>query len=136
MLSTFLTHQWKAFWRSRNKTGSIVAQLFFGFFVLYFLVAAISVGFMMSGLIDKIAPEADPIVIFNGFILYYFLFDLTIRVQMQELPTLSVAPYLHLNISRKTIVNFLNLRSIFSIFNILPWFIFFPFIIVNIAVEL
>ena len=135
MLSTFLNHQWKAFWRSRNKTGSILAQLFFGFFVFYFLVAAIGIGFMMSALIEKISPGANPILFFNGFILYYFLFDLTIRVQMQELPTLSVVPYLHLNITRKTIVNFLNLRSIFSVFNILPWFIFFPFIIVNIGAQ-
>ncbi len=135
MLSTFLTHQWKAFWRSRNKTGGILAQLFFGFFIFYFLIVAIGVGFMMSTLIGKISPEANPVAIFNGFILYYFLFDLTIRVQMQELPTLSVVPYLHLNISRKTIVNFLNLRSVFSIFNILPWFIFFPFIIVSIGAQ-
>src|SRR5690606_4786878 len=65
--------------------------------------------------------------------LYYFLLDLALRIQMQELPTLSVVPYLHLNISRKTIVNFLNLKSLFSFFNILPFFIFFPFIFINIS---
>ncbi len=132
MLITFLTHQWKSFWRSRNKAGSIAAQLLLGFFMLYFLAAAIFVGFWMSALIEKISPGVNPTVIFNGLILYYFLLDLAVRIQMQELPTLSIVPYLHLNIPRKTIINFLNIRSLFSIFNILPWFIFFPFIFINV----
>ena len=132
MLSTFLSHQWKSFWRSRNKAGSIAAQIVLGFFMLYFLVVAIGVGLLMETIIQKISPGANPLVVFNGFILYYFLFDLAIRVQMQELPTLSIVPYLHLKISRKTIVNFLNVKSLFSIFNFLPWFVFFPYIIVSI----
>lgn len=133
MLSTFLSHQWKSFWRSRNKAGSIAAQIVLGFFMLYFLVVAIGIGFWMTTLIDKFMPGINPAVVFNGLILYYFLLDLAIRIQMQDLPTLSVVPYLHLKISRKTIVNFLNLKSLVSFFNILPIFIFFPFIFINIS---
>jgi len=133
MLSTFLSHQWKDFWRSRNKAGSIAAQILLGFFMLYFLVAAIGLGFGMSYLIQEFFPGKDVIVIFNGFILYYFLFDLGIRTQMQELPTLSIIPYLHLNISKKKIVNFLNIKSLFSFFNLLPLFIFIPFSIIKIG---
>ena len=133
MLSTFLSHQWKSFWRSRNKAGSIAAQIVLGFFMLYFLVVAIGIGFWMTLLIEKFMPGTNPNVVFNGFILYYFLLDLAVRIQMQELPTLSVVPYLHLKISRKTIVNFLNLKSLFSFFNLLPLFLFFPFILINIS---
>ncbi|MDQ8003803.1 MAG: DUF5687 family protein [Pedobacter sp.] len=133
MLSTFLSHQWKSFWRSRNKAGSIAAQIVLGFFMLYFLVVAIGIGFWMTTLIDKFMPGINPAVVFNGLILYYFLLDLAVRIQMQDLPTLSVVPYLHLKISRKTIVNFLNLKSLVSFFNILPIFIFFPFIFINIS---
>ncbi|MBC7614804.1 MAG: hypothetical protein H7202_01935 [Pedobacter sp.] len=133
MLSTFLNHQWKDFWRSRNKTGSIAAQLLLGFFVLYFLAIAIGAGFGMPVLIEKIFPGKNVIEVFNGFILYYFLFDLAIRTQMQELPTLSIVPYLHLNIKRKTIINFLNTKSISSIFNFLPFFVFFPFCFIKIG---
>lgn len=133
MLSTFLSHQWKAFWRSRNKAGSITAQIVLGFFMLYFLVVAIGIGFWMTTIIEKFMPGINPTVVFNGLILYYFLLDLAVRIQMQDLPTLSIVPYLHLKISRKTIVNFLNLRSLFSFFNILPLFIFFPFVFINIS---
>lgn len=133
MLSIFLNHQWKSFWRSRNKAGSIAANILLGFFMLYFLVIAISVGFGMSYIIEKFFPGGNVIVIFNGFILYYFLFDLAMRTQLQELPTLSIVPYLHLNIQKKTIVNFLNIKSLFTFFNILPLFIFIPFSLIKVA---
>jgi len=133
MLSTFLSHQWKDFWRSRNKAGSIAAQILLGFFMLYFLILAIGLGFGMSFIIEKAFPGKNVIETFNGFILYYFLFDLAIRTQMQELPTLSIIPYLHLKINKKTIVNFLNIKSLFSFFNLLPLFIFIPFSIIKIG---
>ncbi|MFI5451204.1 DUF5687 family protein [Pedobacter sp. UC225_61] len=133
MLSTFLNHQWKDFWRSRNKAGSIAANILLGFFMLYFLVVAIGVGFWMAMIIGKAFPGQNVITVFNGFILYYFLFDLAVRTQMQELPTLSIIPYLHLNIPKKTIVNFLNIKSLFSFFNLLPLFIFIPFSIIKIG---
>ncbi|RZJ75804.1 MAG: hypothetical protein EOO47_19290 [Flavobacterium sp.] len=133
MLTTFLSHQWKDFWRSRNKAGSIVANIFLGLFMLYFLVLAIGLGFGMSFIIERFLPGQDVIQVFNSYILYYFLFDLAMRMQMQELPTLSIIPYLHLRISRKTIVNFLNVKSIFTFFNLLPLFIFIPFSLVKVG---
>ncbi|MGF1924885.1 MAG: DUF5687 family protein [Bacteroidia bacterium] len=133
MLSTFLNHQWKDFWRGRNKGGSIAAQILLGFFMLYFLAIAVFIGFGMKYFIEKAFPGADSVTIFNGFILYYFLFDLAIRTQTQELPTLSIVPYLHLNISKKTIVNFLNIKSLFSVFNFLPLFVFIPFSVMKIG---
>jgi hypothetical protein len=136
MILTFLNHQWKAFWRSRNKAASILAQSLLALFILYFLAAAIFVGFGMELFIGKIFPGQNPITVFNGFILYYFLIDLAMRLQLQELPTLSVIPYLHLKVSRRQIVNFLNIKSLFSLFNFLPFFVFFPFIITELATSL
>ena len=133
MLSTFLNHQWKDFLRSRNRGGSIAAQILLGFFMLYFLAIAVFIGFGMKLVIEKAFPGSNPITIFNGFILYYFLFDLAIRTQAQELPTLSIVPYLHLNISKKTIVNFLNIKSLFTVFNFLPLFVFIPFSVMKIG---
>lgn len=127
MITVFLNHQWKAFWRSKNKGASIAAQIFLGFVVLYLLVVAIAVGFGMEMIIGKLLPEKDVFYVFNGFILYYFALDFLMRLQLQELPTLSIVPYLHLNIPRQKIVNFLNIRCLFSAFNILPIFLFIPF---------
>lgn len=121
------------FWRSRNKAGSIAANLLLGFFMLYFLALAVGIGFWMSKLLEAAFPGQNVITVFNGYILYYFLFDLAIRTQMQELPTLSIVPYLHLRIKRKTIVNFLNIKSLFTLFNILPLFVFIPFSLMKIG---
>ena len=133
MLSIFLSHQWKSFWRSRNKAGSIAANILLGFLMLYFLVAAIALGLGMGYMIENFFPGKNTIAVFNGFILYYFLFDLAMRTQLQELPTLSIVPYLHLNIQKKTIINFLNIKSLFTFFNILPLFIFIPFIFIKVT---
>ncbi|WP_214227100.1 DUF5687 family protein [Pedobacter sp. B4-66] len=133
MLITFLSHQWKAFWRSKNKGGSIAAQIFIGLILLYLLAVAVLVGLSLEILIEKSFPGKDVLVVFNGFILYYFAIEMIMRLQLQDLPTLSIIPYLHLKIPKQTIVNFLNVRALFSAFNILPLFIFIPFCVTAIA---
>lgn len=133
MLFTFLSHQWTAFWRSRSKTGTIATQLIIGFFVLYIIGVSILVGYSMEDLIGELFPEQEVTAVFNGIILYYFVIEFLMRLQLQELPTLAIVPYLHLKISRQKIVTFLNLRALFSAFNILPILLFFPFSIMNIT---
>lgn len=127
MLSTFLNHQWKAFWRSKNKGGTIAAQIFMGFMVLYLLAIALVLGFMLQEIIPKFLPGKDIMFVFNGFILYYFALDFVMRIQLQDLPTLSIVPYLHLNIPRSKIVRFLNVRAVFTAFNLFPLILFLPF---------
>lgn len=132
MLSIFLKHQWMGFWRSKGKAGTITAQIIIGFVVLYIIGVSILVGYSMEDIIDKLMPGKDVTMVFNGMILYYFAIDLLIRLQMQDLPTLAVVPYLHLNIPKRKIVNFLNIRALFSAFNVLPLFLFFPFCLLSI----
>jgi hypothetical protein len=129
----FLNHQWKAFWRSRNRKGSIATQIVLIFFILYFLSAAIAAGFGMAHLLLQIFPDEDIIKSFNGIILYYFAFDLVMRLQLQELPTLSIIPYLHLKIPKNKIISFLNVKALFSVFNLWPFLLFLPFCFVKIA---
>jgi len=129
MIITLLSHQWKAFWRSRSAGKSLAAQLIMVFIILYLLACAIVLGFSFRPLLPELFPEQDVISVFCGFILYYFLADILIRFLVQELPVLSVQPYLAQNIRRRQLVRFLNVRSIFHFLNLLPVFIFFPFII-------
>lgn len=136
MLSTFLSHQRKSFWRSRNRGSSIAGQIVLGFFMLYFFAVAVGVGFGMSVFLPKIFPDQNILTSFNGIILYYFAFDFIMRLQFQELPTLSIIPYLHLNIQKSKIINFLNVKALFSAFNLWPFFIFLPFCFIKIAPSL
>lgn len=132
MLFTFLSHQWTGFWRSRGKGSNIAIQIVMGILILYLMACAFFIGIAMDQFIPKLIPGKPAIEIFNGFILYYFVVDFIVRLQLQELPTLAVVPYLHLNIRKNKLVNFLNTQALFSPFNLIPIFIFFPFCVIRI----
>src|SRR5215217_2339977 len=117
MISTFLRHELKAFWRSKNTGKSIGVRIFMGLLILYFLVNFLFVGFFMDKILEKTIPNIDVVVSFCGIILLYFLFELLSRMQLQELPTLRVQPYLHLPVKRNVIVGYLAFTALFSVFN-------------------
>jgi len=133
MFTKFLSQQWTSFWRGRNKGGSIIAKIFLTLVILYLLFIAIAVGFLMKEIITKFFPGEVPVHLYNGIILYYFIFDFLMRIQLQGLPTISIQPYLTLNIRKRSIVNFLNAKTLFSFFNVAPLFIFFPFCLTEIS---
>ncbi|MEP6749618.1 MAG: DUF5687 family protein [Bacteroidota bacterium] len=133
MISILLGHQWKSFWRSRNAGKSLAMQIVIGFITLYLLVSAIGVGIFLKEFLIKIFPGQDIIQLFCGFILYYFLFDMLFRFLLQDLPTLTIQPYLVQNIQRRQLIRFLNVRSMFNIINLLPLLLFIPFTILVIA---
>ncbi|MBC7652691.1 MAG: hypothetical protein H7101_13180, partial [Deinococcales bacterium] len=133
MIYLLLSHQWKAFWRSRNAGKSIAIQIFIGFLTLYFLAVALILGFTLGKIIKQVLPGQDVVTAFCGFILYYFSFDILLRFMLQELPTVAVQPYLAHNIKRKQLVNFLNVRSLFTFLNLLPLILFIPFSITTIG---
>lgn len=135
MIARFLSHQWIEFWRSRGKGGSIATKVVIGFFMLYFFLAAVVVGLAMDEIIQSTFPNANVILVFSGFIFYYFLIELTARLQLQELPTLSIVPYLHLKVKKSTIVNFLNIKAFINLFNLIPLLLVLPFLFKRIIPE-
>ena len=127
MIYILLSHQWKAFWRSRNAGRNLAIQIFIGVIFLYLLGVAIFIGIFLQSFLEEAFPGQDIVNIFCGFILYYFFLDTIVRFMLQELPTLAVQPYLTHNIRRSKLVQFLNLRSLFTFFTLLPLFLFIPF---------
>jgi hypothetical protein len=130
-----LQHQWKSFWRSRSAGRNVAMQIFIGFIVLYLAATAIFIGFSLDKILSEAFPGKEIIPVFLGFILYYYAFDMIMRFILQDLPTLAVQPYLTQNIKRNKLVQFLNIRSLFSIFTLLPLFLFLPFIITAIGAK-
>ncbi len=127
MIYTLLSHQWKAFWRSRSAGRDLAVQIFMGVIVLYLLGTAIFLGIFLQSILEAAFPGQDAITVFCGFMLYYFFLEVIFRFLWQDLPTLTVQPYLVQNIKRKQLVQFLNIRSLFSFFTLLPLFLFIPF---------
>jgi hypothetical protein len=135
MILTLWSHQWKSFWRSSSAGRGLAIQIFTGFIALYFISIAIILGLHLKSILEKLYPGRDAVLIFSGFILYYFAIDFIFRFLLQDLPALTIKPYLIQRIRRSELIRFLNIRSLFNIFNLLPFVIFFPFIITVIGTK-
>lgn len=127
MILSLIKNQIKEFLRSSFKKQSIAANVFI--LILYGLIA---INFLVAGLaIDKVltavAPDKNPVDLFNGFILFYFLSDLLIRFFIQKVHGFNIIPYLHLPIKRNLIKNYLLLKPFWSLFNLTPFLIVLPF---------
>ncbi|MBM3401205.1 MAG: hypothetical protein FJY21_02630 [Bacteroidetes bacterium] len=129
MTLTFLIHQSKAFWRSKNTGKSVTIRIVMAILILYILLNVVVVAFFLDEILKKTNPSQDILYSFNGYIIYYFLMDLLLRFQMQELPTLSVRPYLHLRIKKHQLINYLSLTSLWTTFNITPVLLSLPLLI-------
>src|ERR1700743_2248243 len=100
MILTFLSHQWKSFWRGRGVGKNLAMQITLGFLLLYLLACCLAVGIELSFLLHKMYPGSDTIRVYCGLLLYYFAIDLGLRFAFQELPVLATQPYLGQNIRR------------------------------------
>ncbi len=135
ILLTLLSHQWKSFWRSRSAGKSIAIQIIMGLVVLYFLSVAVGAGLFLREFIRDTFPAKDPARVFCSGIFYYFSFDILMRFMWQDLPTLTIQPYLIQNIRRSQLIRFLNIRSLFNVINLLPLVLAMPFIVGQIGPE-
>ncbi len=104
-------------------------RIVMGILILYLLLNVLFVAFFMDKILMKTFPDQDILQTFNSFIIYYFLMDLIMRFQLQELPTLSIRPYLHLPISKNQIVNYLSITSLATAFNLTPFLLTIPFLV-------
>jgi len=129
MITTFLGHELKAFWRSKNTGKSIAIRVVMGLLILYLFGCILLAGLFLNEILGQVFPHDDIVVSFCGIILLYFLFDLMMRMQLQELPTLRVQPYLHLPIKKNTVVGYLAFTAMLSVFNLWPIILFVPFIL-------
>jgi hypothetical protein len=135
MTSTFIRHELKAFWRARNTGKSIAVHIVMGLMILYLLACAASIGIFLDVFLTKVFPKTDIIVSFTGILLLYYLAELLSRMQLQELPTLRVQPYLQLAVKRNSLVRYLAFTAMLSFFNLWPLILFVPFIIKVVAVK-
>lgn len=126
----FLSLEWKQFRRSSffEKGLAIKILMFLG--ALYFASIAISAGVFVFFLFKKTVPDQDPFMLINNYLIYWVLADLALRYFMQQLPVMNIKPMLLLPVKRKSVIQFLLLKTSFSFFNILPLLFFIPLTVV------
>jgi hypothetical protein len=129
MISTFFNHELKSFWRSKNTGKSIAIKIVMGILIFIMFLYVLALGLFLDKILHSAFPTTNLTISFCGILLVYYLFDLLTRMQLQELPTLKVQPYLHLPVKRNSVVGYLALTALLSFFNLWPIVIFGPFII-------
>jgi len=100
------------------------------FLALYFIVIFLSLGLGLYPILKKQFPDADPLLIVNGFLFYWLLTDLVARFFFQKLPVITIKPLLTLPIKKSKILHYVLGKSAISFFNFLPLFTIIPFGIV------
>ncbi|MCV9929717.1 DUF5687 family protein [Flavobacterium sp. LS1R49] len=128
MIKKFIYLEWKSFSRSASFGVNVALKIVIAFLVAYFAVVFIALGVGVFYLLKDM--NLDPLLSINKFLLYYFLFDLVIRLLMQAIPVLNIKPLLTLAIQKKTIVHFSVGKTALSFFNIIHAFFFIPFAII------
>ena len=128
MIQKFLYLEWKAFIRSASFGGNLAIKILMGFLAVYFTLVFLIVGIGTFYILKEL--HLDPIVTINKYLIYYFLFDLIIRLLLQKIPVMNIRPLLVLPIKKPTIVHFSLGKTVLSFFNSVHAFLFLPFSIV------
>ncbi|MEO8237322.1 MAG: DUF5687 family protein [Flavobacterium sp.] len=128
MIKKFIYLEWKAFTRSASFGANLAMKILIGFLMVYFSIIFIGMGVGAFYILKKL--NLEPLVTINKFLIYYFLFDLVIRLLMQAIPVLNIKPLLVLPFKKPTIVHFSLGKTILSFFNWAHALFFVPFSIV------
>ncbi|MEI6898570.1 MAG: DUF5687 family protein [Bacteroidota bacterium] len=126
MLRQFLSLQWKSATRSPMWQKNLALNIVVGFFITLFGLYLIMLGFLIGKILEELFPGRDILTLFNGALVYYFLFDLLIRFMMQALPRLQIESFIHLPFRKKSLIHFMIGRTVFDVFNLLPILVFLP----------
>jgi len=107
----------------------MIINIILALFMLYMVVCFLMIGFVLDRILIKSFPDNDPVELFNRILLYYFGLELLIRFFMQQMPAMSITPFLHLPVRRSSLMHFLLARSIISPINFISFLMFAPFAI-------
>ena len=128
MIKKFIYLEWKAFTRSASFGANVAMKILIGFLMVYFSVLFIGMGVGAFYVLRKM--NLEPLSTINQFLIYYFLFDLVVRLLMQAIPVLNIKPLLVLPFKKPTIVHFSLGKTALSFFNWVHALFFVPFSIV------
>lgn len=133
MFKHFINLESKAFFRSASVGKSIGLKILMGFLVVYFLLVFLVLGIALYPILEKSFPDQKPLAIVNSFVIFWLFFELVFRFFMQSLPVMNIKPLLVLPINKQSVIHFILLKSLTSIYNIFPLLVIIPFGVYNIT---
>lgn len=106
---------------------SIILNIFLTLFLIYLLSLVLFLGYFLDKVIIPLSESSSVTEVFNRGLFYYFFIDLIVRGIAQNQGSFDLKPYLYLPIKKNTLLHFLQVKSFFSFFNLLPFLLFTPF---------
>ncbi|MFP4548901.1 MAG: DUF5687 family protein, partial [Fidelibacterota bacterium] len=122
-------HQKLKFFRNERWKSGIAIKIILVIFIFYL----ISVSFQVNYFILEFKPDAIPVDFMNNYLIYLFMIFLLSGLIMQKIPFEKIQYYLHLNIRKKWIVNFLLFKTVFGNKTLIVIALFTPFTFVSVT---
>jgi len=119
--------QWKEKLRSSFWQKNIWLNIVLAILGIYLMLNFVVIGYFADVILMKIFVNADVVVSFSRILFYYLAFDLMIRFFFQQLPILSVQPYLTLPIPKSKLLHYPLIKSIPGFINLVVLLLIFPF---------
>ena len=118
MIRKLILHQWKSYTRSPERGENILGFIVMGVLFLILAFYAITVGYYLPSVLEKLIPGESPISIFNSGLFYFIAFSFLFRIFIQGFPSQAVKYYRALPVKRKTLITALLLKTITNNINI------------------
>ena len=125
MLQRFIRLEFKSFFRSSSLAANIVVKIFQLLGMLYILAIFVFAAFG-AFYFPKQKLHIDPLLFISKFLIYWLIADLFLRYFFQQMPTQNIKPFLTMNISKKTLVNYMISKTFLSFFSWAGLFIYLP----------
>ncbi|QDP85136.1 hypothetical protein FNJ88_06000 [Chryseobacterium sp. SNU WT5] len=108
--------EFKNFIRNPQFGANLGMKILMFFGMAYFSAIFVALPFLLYFFAKK-KMDADPLMLFCKFFIYYWVFDLLVRYFLQQMPTQNIKPFLTLGITKKKLVNYTVLKILVNFFN-------------------
>lgn len=126
MFLKFLNLEIKSFFRGTSLGVNLTMKILRFIAILYFMGCLVGGAFLVFMYV-KDEVHQDPLKVVSTFLLMGWVADLAIKYLWQEIPTQNIKPFLTLNIKKRTLVNYLLVKTFFSAFSWLNSLFFITF---------
>lgn len=112
--------------RSPEFNKRLTANIILGILIALSMVNFLYISLNLNNLFKSI-PGVNPIKLINEIAFVYFPIDYILRLIFQKYRSVSIRPYLILNIPRENIVDLMLIKTSQSLLNLVPFLLFLPF---------
>ncbi|MCU7614669.1 DUF5687 family protein [Chryseobacterium sp. GMJ5] len=116
MFLKFLKLEFKSFFRGSSVGVNLFMKVLRILGILYFTGCFAGGAFIAFFLVQK-EMQQDPLKIISKFMVVLWAVDLILKYLFQQMPTQNIKPFLTLNISKRTLVNYTLIKTFLSPFS-------------------